>query len=120
MVKKGIVRYFWLGYFVPYVFLAMNEDAVRGTLWFYLITIAAFSLMTAAAVKCGSKYMIILGNTASCLISLVLTAIFQTEKWLWYFKPFGPYSLLLTLSAVLLALQLLYYRAAIIKNRGKR
>ena len=117
MAVKEKCRHFWLGYCVPYIFLAMNEDAVRGTLWFYLITIAAFSLLTAAAVKCRGITALICGNAVSCLLSLAFAALFQTEKWLWYFKPFGPYSLIIALSAVMLLLQLIYYRKAAGKNK---
>jgi len=119
MAVRRKTKYFWLGYFIPYVFLSMNEDAVYGTLWFYLITIAAFSLMTAAAVVNKNKAAIAHGNIVSCLLSLVFTAVFQNEKWLWYFKPFGPYQLVITLSLVLLLLQLLYYAIAMKDRRGR-
>ena len=112
MSADGKTKYFWLGYCVPYIFLSMNEDATRGSLWCYLITIAAFCFMTAAAIKNRSKWVLICGNVVSCSLSLILTAVFQTEKWLWYFKPFGPYSLVVTLSSALLLMQLIYFRIA--------
>ena len=81
MAVKEKCRYFWFGYCVPYIFLAMNEDAVRGTLWFYLITIAVFSLLTAAAVKCRGITALICGNAVSCLLSLALAALTMLVTW---------------------------------------
>ena len=118
MAVKGKIKYFWLGYCIPYIFLAMNEDAVKGTLWFYLITIAAFSFLTDAAVKSGKIMIIICGNIVSFLLSLAFASVYQTEKWLWYFKPFGPYSLMIALSSVLLIIQLIYCSIAV-KNKNQ-
>ena len=44
--KKPLIRVLLLlGYCIPFVFLAMNEDAITGTLWFYLVMILGFGAL---------------------------------------------------------------------------
>ena len=106
---KGKSMLLMIGYFVPYIFLSMAEDAVRGSCWFYIVSIAAFGVLTSAAVNMKDKTVIIAGNLISCTSSMACIAFFQTEKWLWYFKPFGPFSLAAAISFSAFVFQIVYY-----------
>lgn len=82
-------------YCIPFVFLAMNEDATLGTLWFYLIMIIGFGVLCYASVKTKNLWIIVVGNIASFASSSLFAWNFQTEKWEYYFKPFLPNQLII-------------------------
>lgn len=94
-MKKALTRIsLLLLYCIPFVFLAMNEDATLGTLWFYLIMIIGFGVLCYASAKTKNSWIIVVGNIASYASSLVFAWNFQTEKWEYYFKPFLPNQLI--------------------------
>ena len=84
-----------LGYCIPFVFLAMNEDALTGTPWFYLIAILGFGALCYISVKTKNTVIIFLGNILSFTSSCTFAWFFQTKKWEYYFKPFLPNQLII-------------------------
>jgi len=100
---------FILGYCVPYVFLSMNFDASNGSAWFYLVTAAAFFVLTAVAINYKNIKMLVIGNLITTAFTMILVAAFQTEKWGWYFKPFSAYSMAAFLSVMAFLVQFICY-----------
>ena len=98
-----------LGYCVPYVFLAMNEDAVTGTPNFYFVMILCFGILCYLCKKTGNKALVIYGNILSFISSCVFAWIFKTEKWEWYFKPFLPNQLIIFETVIILAVHLIIF-----------
>ena len=91
LMKKNFIRVLLLlGYCVPFVFLAMNEDATVGTLWFYLIMIIGFGILSYASAKTKNSWIVVIGNILSFASSCIFAWNFQTPKWEYYFKPFLP------------------------------
>lgn len=97
-----------LGYCIPFVFLAMNEDAVTGTLWFYLIMIVGFGVLCYGSLKVKSVWIIFVGNILSFISSCIFAWTFQTEKWEYYFKPFLPNQLIIFETVIALIIQISY------------
>ena len=95
-MKKNIVKIILLLFYcIPFVFLAMNEDATVGTLWFYLIMIIGFVILSYASAKTKNSWIVVVGNILSFISSCVFAWNFQTEKWEYYFKPFLPNKLII-------------------------
>ncbi len=91
-MKRTLIRILLiLGYCIPFVFLAMNEDATSGTLWFYLVMIIGFGALCYVSAKSKNTWIVVVGNILSFASSCIFTYYFRTEKWGWYFKPFTPY-----------------------------
>ena len=91
-MKKSIIRtILLLCYCIPFVFLAMNEDVISGTLWFYLVMIVGLGALCIVSVKSNNSWIVIVGNILSVASSCIFTYFFRNEKWGWYFKPFTPY-----------------------------
>lgn len=104
--NKWLIRAILLiAYCVPYVFLSINGDATSGTMLFYGIMIAAFSLLCWASIKTHNVPILFAGNIISFISSCVCAALFDLEKMSWYFKPFTAHSLLLIVSVVALVIQ---------------
>ncbi len=95
-----------LGYCVPYVFLAMNEDAVTGTPNFYFVMIICLGFLCFLCKKTDNKALAIYGNILSFISSCVFAWIFKTEKWEWYFKPFLPNQLIIFESLIILIIHI--------------
>ena len=115
-MKKIPTRIFLiLGYCVPYVFLAMNEDAVTGTLWFYFVMILCFGILCSICIKTKNAAIVIIGNILSFTSSSVFAYIFQTEKWEYYFKPFLPNQLIIFETVIIFAIQLFF----VLYKKGK-
>ena len=93
-------------YCIPYVFLAMNEDALRGTLWFYLVMILSFSVLSYFCAKIKSPHIVAVGNILSFVSSCLFAWFFKTEKWEWYFKPFLPNQLIIFESLIILIIHI--------------
>jgi len=105
-MKNLIIRIvLFLGYLVPYVFLAMNEDALSGTLWFYLVMILSFGALCYFSAKTQNTFIILLGNILSFISSCIFAWNFQTEKWEYYFKPFLPNQLIIFETVVAVIIQ---------------
>ncbi len=108
-MKKILTRILLiLGYCIPFVFLAMNEDATTGTLWFYLIMVFGFGILCYSGIRIRSVPIIIIGNIFSFISSCIFALAFQTEKWEYYFKPFLPNQLIIFETIIAFAIQLIF------------
>ena len=106
---RNITRVFLiLGYSIPFVFLAMNEDATTGTLWFYLIMIIGLSLLCFASIKTKNPWIVVVGNVLSFASSCIFAWNFQTPKWEYYFKPFLPNQLIIFESVIAFLIQIIF------------
>ena len=101
MKNKGLHILYVLLCAIPYPFLAMWEDASFGSCWCYAGMFLAHLFLYRAAKGKGLGRLLLLGNGLSLLLSLLCIQLFQTEKWLWYFKPFSAVQLAVSLVAVL-------------------
>ena len=116
---SGRVKFFLLAaYALPYPFLAMWEDAACGTLWCYGGMLLALTLLGRFAIRKGLYGVMFLGNGLSFLLSLLCIRLFQTEKWLWYFKPLSAVQLLVLLTAAVVFVEFLAWLFKRKKERG--
>ncbi len=97
-----------LVYCLPFVFFAMNEDVIAGTLWFYLIMIVGFSTLCFASIKTGNSWIVFAGNILSFISSCIFAWIFKTEKWEYYFKPFLPNQLIIFETVIAFVIQIIF------------
>ena len=108
-MKKTIIRIILLLFFgIPFVFLAMNEDAAAGTLWFYLIMIIAFSVLCYGCIKTKNWRIVVIGNILSFTSSCIFAWNFQTPKWEYYFKPFLPNTLIIFETIIAFLIQIAF------------
>lgn len=118
-MKKNFIRVLLLlGYCVPFVFLAMNEDATVGTLWFYLIIIIGFGILSYASAKTKNSWIVVIGNILSFTSSCIFAWKFQTPKWEYYFKPFLPNQLIVFETVIALVIQIVISISIVRKNKG--
>ena len=118
-MKKNFIRVLLLlGYCVPFVFLAMNEDATVGTLWFYLIMIIGFGILSYASAKTKNSWIVVIGNILSFTSSCIFAWNFQTPKWEYYFKPFLPNQLIIFETVIALVIQIVISISIVRKNKG--
>jgi len=105
-MKKSLIRLFLiLGYCIPFIFLAMNEDATVGTLWFYLFMTIGFGALCYGCAKTKNLWIVFVGNVLSFVSSCIFAWNFQTEKWEYYFKPFLPNQLVIFETVIVFAIQ---------------
>lgn len=97
-----------LAYCIPFVFLAMNEDATVGTLWFYLVMIVGFGLLCFCSIKTKNYLVVVVGNVLSFISSCIFAWFFQTEKWEYYFKPFLPNQLIIFETVLVFIIQIIF------------
>ena len=117
-MKKNFIRVLLLlGYCVPFVFLAMNEDATVGTLWFYLIMIIGFGILSYASAKTKNSWIVVIGNILSFASSCIFAWNFQTPKWEYYFKPFLPNQLIVFETVIALVIQIVISISIVRKNK---
>lgn len=117
-MKKMLIRIaLIIGYCIPFVFLAMNEDATTGTLWFYFVMILGFGVLCYYSVKTKNTFIIILGNIMSFISSISFTWFFQTEKWEYYFKPFLPNRLIIFETVIAFLIQIIFAICLIKKHK---
>lgn len=119
-MKKSFIKVLLLlGYCIPFVFLAMNEDALFGTLWFYLIMIIGFSVLCCGSAKTKSLWIVFVGNILSFVSSFIFSWNFQTEKWGYYFKPFSPNQLIVFETIIAVVIQIVVAVRIIKRRRDK-
>lgn len=106
-----------LGYCIPFVFLAMNEDATFGTLWFYLIMAVGFSCLSYVSAKSKNTWIIVIGNILSFVSTCLFAWYFQTEKWEYYFKPFLPNQLIIIETAIAAVVQIIIAKTIAKKHK---
>ena len=92
-------------YGVPFVFLAMNEDALYGTCWFYLVMIVGMLFLSFLCAKTKNILVLFIGNAISFVSSCIFAWNFQTPKWEYYFKPFLPNQLIIFETVVAIVVQ---------------
>jgi len=120
-MKKSIIRIILLlCYCIPFVFLAMNEDATVGTLWFYLIMILGFCVLCCASAKSKNTWIVFVGNILSFASSCIFAWNFQTPKWEYYFKPFLPNQLIAFETVIALVIQTIIVVCIIRKHKENK
>ncbi len=108
-MKNNLIRaILLLFYCIPFVFLAMNEDAATGTLWFYIIMTAGFVTLCYGSIKSKNSWIVTAGNILSFISSCIFTFFFKSEKWDWYFKPFTPYQIIIFETLLAFAIQIIF------------
>ena len=108
-MKRTLIRIFLiLGYCIPFVFLAMNEDVTCGTLWLYLVMIIGFGLLCYVSTKSKNTWIVFVGNFISFASSCIFTYYLKTEKWGWYFKPFTPFQSIMFETVILFIIQIVF------------
>ena len=108
-MKTNFIRVLLLlGYCVPFIFLAMNEDATVGTLWFYLIMIIGFGALCYGSAKTKNSWIVVIGNILSFTSSCIFAWNFQTPKWEYYFKPFLPNTLIIFETVIAFLIQIAF------------
>ena len=117
MLKKNFL--FLLLCAIPYPFLAMWEDAAYGSCYLYGVMLLAHSLLCRAAIGKKAFRPLLLGNAVSLLLSLLCIQLFQTEKWLWYFKPFPAEQLAFFLCAAITLWEFVVFRTAMRRENEK-
>ena len=95
-------------YCTPFVFLAMNEDATVGSLWFYLVMIIGFGILCYASLLAKSSWIVFVGNILSFISSCIFAWYFQTPKWEYYFKPFLPNTLIIFETVIAFLIQIAF------------
>ena len=104
---------------IPYPFLAMWEDATYGSCYLYGVMLLAHLFLWRIANRKGLGRLLFLGNSLSLLPSLLCIHLFQTEKWLWYFKPFSAEQLAFFLCAAITLWEFVVFRTAMRKENEK-
>ena len=94
-------------YCIPFTFLAVNGDAVYGTMLFYGIMIAGFALLCRYSLKTSNEIVIYIGNVFSFISSYAVAKMSGLEPMGHYFKPFTAYSLIVTISVITFLLQII-------------
>ena len=118
-MKKNILKIILLLFYcIPFVFLAMNEDATVGTLWFYLIMIIGFCILSYASAKTKNSWIVVIGNILSFASSCIFAWNFQTPKWEYYFKPFLPNTLIIFETVITFLIQIAIVIHYARKNNG--
>ena len=110
-----MIRAFLLSaYCVPFAFLAVNGDATSGTMLFYGVMIAGFSVLCWGGLKTNNATILYIGNVLSFVSSCVAVKLSGLEPMGHYFKPLTSYSLIVLISVVAISVQtiiVLSYRA---------
>ncbi|MGL4336453.1 MAG: hypothetical protein ACRCST_06110 [Turicibacter sp.] len=93
---------------VPYVYLAMNDDASNRSMIFYGAMVISLSALTLVSIKTKNIAIHIVGNLISFIISYFLVISHQTEKWSGYFKPFSAIGMVVFISCIVWIIQIIY------------
>ena len=105
---------------VPYAFMALWADAFYGTMMMYIPMAAAFLLFCAAAVRRRSLMFLIAGNGISFVSSCVALSISGLEQNMGgYFKPFTAQGLVILVSVISLAVQMIIFFINIRKQNSR-
>ncbi len=103
-----------IAYCVPFAFLSVNGDATSGTMLFYGVMIAGFSLLCWGALRTNNAAVLYIGNVLSFVSSYAAAKLSGLEPMGHYFKPFTSQSLIVAISVVVLIVHtiiVLIYRA---------
>ena len=105
-----------IAYCVPFAFLAVNGDAASGTMLFYGVMIAGFSLLCWGALKTNNVAVLYIGNALSFASSYMAAKLSGLEPMGHYFKPFTSYSLIAAISVV----AVIVHTIVVLIYRGKK
>lgn len=106
MKKTVLIRILLLfAYCIPYAFLSVNGDATSGTMLFYGVMIAGFSLLCLGAIKTNNVPILYIGNAVSFASSYAAAKLSGLEPMGHYFKPFTSYGLIIAISVVAIIIQ---------------
>lgn len=120
-MKKTFIRGLLIfGYCIPFAFLAMNEDAQKGTMWFYLVMIIGFSVLCIGSIKTRNFWIVAVGNILSFVSSCIFAWHFHTEKWEYYFKPFLPNQLIIFETVIAFLIQIIIVLYFVKKGKGTK
>lgn len=108
MKKDWVIRILLLlGYCIPFAFLSVNGDGASKTMVFYGLMILGFVLLCWGALKTNNIVSIYIGNILSFISSYGFAKISGMESMGCYFKPFTSYSLMVTISIVVLVIHII-------------
>ena len=96
-----------MAYCIPFAYLCVMGDGKWGTMLFYGVMIAGFSLLCWGAVKTGRRTIIFIGNLCSLLSSCAAAVLTDMEPMGHYFKPFTAFTLMILLSVLALIFQII-------------
>lgn len=107
-MRKYLIRFaMLLGYSIPYVFLAMYGGVVGRTMGLYVPLIVCLTLLCLLAIKTHNVLTLLVGNVCSFISSYMFMIHYQTEKWVWYSKPFSSSGLLIMISIIAFSAQII-------------
>ena len=92
---------------VPFAFLSMYGDAVWGTMLIYAASAASILVLRRSVQRAERHLDCGIGCSCGLLISLLLSACVEAERWQWYFKPFSAEGWSVLLSLIVMAVMLL-------------
>lgn len=114
-MKKTIAAIF---YAVPFAYLAMAVDYIKGSILSYVLMMVCLSFLTCLFFKRRKLWIAVLGNVISFLSSYICVLNFPvSENWGFFFKPFLPDTMVIFLTVVSLFIQLASVAAVKAKNK---
>ena len=99
-------------YAVPYIYVAMLADQLKGTVLAYGAMILIMGVLTWILAQMRNFFILIAGNVLSYGTTCLCIYLFQTKEWAAYFKPFTPFVLATVVAVIMLALQIVFWRFA--------
>lgn len=106
-------------YCLPFAFMAVNGDAVSGTMFFYTVMVMGLSLLCWITLRSGRVTDLYVGNGISFLASIIAVKVTELDPMGYYFKPFTSHSLIIAISIVAVVIQtivLLIYKSQKTEN----
>lgn len=118
MEKKKIVNWIWvIGYCIPFTFIGLLIDCLKGKLTGYWFMLAGILVLFIVAMLLKKTWVAFVGNVVSAAISYGLSLIFlKPEDWTYYIVIMTPQGMILTMAALLLAVQVILWSS--FKKRG--
>lgn len=116
MKNLNIIR---ILYCLPFAFMAVNGDAVSGTMFFYAVMVVGLSLLCWITLKNNRVIDLYVGNGISFLSSLIAVKVTALDPMGYYFKPLTSHSLIIVISIVAIVIQtivVLIYKSRRIEN----
>lgn len=111
MKKPWLLKAFLsIAYCIPFAFLAVNGDAVSGTMLFYGIMAVGLALLCWASLRTGNIAVFYLGSILSLCSSYAAAGLWGLEPMGYYFKPFTAYFLMAAISVFVMIIQLIPIR----------
>lgn len=116
---KKIRLFLLFAYCIPFAFLAVNGDA-NGTLLFYGIMLASFTLLTFFTLKTNNANLLLTGHILSFASSYLTAKLSNLELMAHYFKPFTSHSLIIAISLVSIVLNTIIMLIYILKKKYRK